>query len=109
MTTDNNELILQFGEAIGGAVQPFIPAFKRLILDELIAIKAAMNEKNTDAAMAILHNRMTLEELAEEKLALVAVTNAMADSNAAKRQAAQDVLMAILKAALSVALGMVAL
>lgn len=109
MTTDNTELILQFGQAIGTAATPFIPAFQKMALDEIIAVKALLYQKNTDAALAIVHQKMTLEELAEEKEALVAVTNAMADASAAKRQAAQDVLMAILKAALSVALGMVAL
>lgn len=109
MSIDTNELILQFGQAIGGAVEPFLPVFKRLMLEELIAVKAALNEGKSDAVLAVLHNGMTLDELAAEKAALVAVTNAMADTNAARRQAAQEVLMAILKAALSVALGLVAL
>ena len=109
MTTDNTQLILQFGQAIGTAATPFIPAFQRMALDELIAVRALLIQQDTDTALEIVHGKMTLDELAAEKLALVPVTNAMADTNAAKRQAGQEVLMAILKAALSVALGMVAL
>jgi hypothetical protein len=109
MTIDNTELILQFGQAIGTAVGPFIPAFQKMALDELIAVKALLNQKDTDAVLAIVHEKMTLDELAAEKLALVPVANAMADTSAAKKQAAQAVLTAILKAAFVIALGMVGL
>jgi len=99
-----NDIVAQFGKAIGMAATPFVPAIQRMAMDELIALKTAINEKNLDAAWQAVHAGMTGDDLAAEKVELTKLTEAMADKNAARKQAANDLAWAVLKAAISVAL-----
>lgn len=96
--------IEKFGLAIGGSIEPYLPALKRFTLAEILAFWDMLDQKNKDAAIQAVHDKMTLPEMAAEKEQLAALTAAMADSNAEKRKLANDILMAILKVALGVAL-----
>jgi len=104
MDTQQTKLIDELGQAIGGAAAGYLPAFKRMAMDELLAVGTLLNEKNVDAAMTAIRAKMTNDELAAETVALAGLLGAMADDNAAKRKMANDLLMAIFKAAFGVLL-----
>lgn len=104
MTEQQQKMLADFGNAIGMAATPFVEPIKQMAMDELLALKQAINEKDLDAAWKLVHEKMTGEELAAEKVELRKLVEAMADKNAARRQAANDLAWAVLKAAISVAL-----
>jgi hypothetical protein len=106
---DIQALIDKFGTALAVSVVPYLPAIKRFTMAEALAFWDLLNQKKQDAAMQAVHDKMTAEELADEKVKLADLTAAMADNNAEKRQFARDVAMAVLKVALAIGLGMVGL
>ena len=103
------QAITQFGAAIGPSIEPYLPAIQRFGMAELLAFVGLLQQKSKDAALQQVHDKMTAEELANEKVKLADLTAAMADSNAEKRATASAILMAVLKAALVIGLGLVGL
>lgn len=107
MDIQQQKLIDQFGAAIGGAAASYLPAMKRMAMDELLALGTLINEKNIDAAKDAVRDKMTDQELADETVVLAGLIGAMADANKAKRDMAKDMALAIFKAALGVLLSAV--
>jgi hypothetical protein len=93
-----------FGKGAAEMAAFYAPSIKRLTLAELVAFGSLIAEKDTDGAIKILHDKMTPEDLAAEKVSLAELTVMMADSNAEKRKIAYDILMSGLRAALSLIL-----
>jgi len=100
-----DQIIAQFGVAIGTSVVPYLPAIKTFTMDELLAFANLLQQKSLDAAIKQVHDRMTPDELASEATQLAALTAQMTDNDYAKRQVASNIAMAILKVGLAIVLG----
>jgi hypothetical protein len=94
----------QFGRGIADVAVIYVPAIKRLAMKELLAFANLLNEKKYDEAKKVFLALMTAEELAAEKAKLADLAVQMANDNYEKRQMAQAIFGAILKAALGVLL-----
>jgi len=97
-------LAAQFGLAIAESAAVYLPALKRLAMDELVAFIKCLTEKNRDGAYAILAAKMTDEELVAEKEKLADLTEARATAQAEAIETFNAIGLAILKAALSMLL-----
>jgi hypothetical protein len=96
------KLVSAFGRGIVENVTPYVPAVKRMAVNELLAFGTLLQSKDYDAAKVMIHEAMTPDELADEKEKLADLTAAMADENAARRRVAGEILAAILRAAFTI-------
>jgi len=100
------QIIDQFGIAVGQSIVPYLPAIKTFTMAELLAFANSLNQKSLDAALLQVHNKMSADDLVAEATQLADLTAQMADTNAAKAATAKAIMEAILKAALQVILGL---
>lgn len=87
----------------------YAPALARMVLDQLMAVIEQLRTGKSAAAMEAIRDHMTAEELAAEKKALTPLLAAMAEERAEGVRIFNELAMAGLKAALALAIGMVAL
>ncbi len=84
-------------------VNLYYPAVSRLALNEIIAFSNTLTNGDAITAQNQLRAVMTTDELAQEKVALAALTAQLASDNAIAQQTGRN----ILKTVLTVALGLI--
>lgn len=109
MSDEAKKLVEQFGVAVGTAAAPYAPAVKRMTMMEVLALGTLLQEKKRDEAFAALRDKMTDNELADETVALAELMEAARDENYRRRKLAEEITLAVLKAAFSVLLSAVLL
>jgi hypothetical protein len=103
------ELAKQFGLAVAQSAVIYAPAIQKMTMAELIAFGNLLNQKRSNKAYMTLAAKMTVEELASEKVALAELVRMRADESASAQAMAKAILTAILQAALTLAIGLVGL
>ena len=94
----------QFGVAVAGSLTIYLPAIRRLAMDELVAFAQSLSVKDYDAAYKTVAAKMTLEDLAAEKAALASLAELRATARAEAVALSDKIGLAILQAALGVVL-----
>jgi len=94
-----------FPQALVDEADVYAPAIARMAFAELTALAALIADKLTEKAQEAIREKMTVEELADEKTRLADLTVLMANKHADRLAAGNAILMALLAVAFKVALG----
>lgn len=89
------------GVGLTEVAQHYLPAFRRMTINELTNTVSFIAEQSIDAARRVAQAKMSASELADEKEALTDLARLMADSNAAKQAFGRQLFTAALTAALN--------
>jgi len=104
MTEDTRLLIERFGLAVGTAAAVYVPAIKKMAMTEALALGTLIREGERDKAIKAVRAKMSNDELAQVAVTQKDLLEAMTDENYARRMTANDLSLAVLKAAFSVLL-----
>ena len=94
------------GTGIMDAASIYMPVILRLAITELDSLHTFVFVNNdAKSALQLMHDKMTPEELAAEKVKLAGLTEQMANNNAAKHEFANAIVSSIVKTSLALFIG----
>ncbi len=99
---DIKDLIRDITPVILEQGKEYIEPMKRLVWDELVELAKLLDLGKAKEALAIVEEKMNLEELTRQKVKLADLTEELADENAEKKSMIQELLLATLKIAFSI-------
>ena len=104
-----DSLLKTFPVGVVDAAQLYGPAIGRMALAELVALAQMIADRLTEEAQAAVREKMSMDELAAEREKLADLAVLMANKRAESIAMGRDILLAILKVAFTMALGVVCL